>query len=80
MSTLIHVNIEYNSNLLYRILINKRTYKDHLWNYFNAILNDTVLFNITFVIQCTVRMYSRDVSDAKISRSVDADAYVNICA
>ena len=27
-----------------------------------------------------INIYSRDVSDAKISRSADADAYANICA
>ena len=32
-----NVNIEYN-NLLYKILINKKTYKDLLWNFINAIL------------------------------------------
>ena len=46
--------LHYNDNLLHKILINERTYKDQVWNYFNAIINDIVQFNITFAIQCTV--------------------------
>ena len=49
-----HVHTEYNDNYSHRILINKRTCKDHLWNYFDAILNDILHFNITLETQYTV--------------------------